>query len=65
MRWNEEKIPSETRWIEVFKILAQHNRPLKNMSLLAQYAFAIPGSSAEVERLFSIINDVWGPDKPQ
>jgi hypothetical protein len=36
-----------------------------NQSLMVQYAFAIPGTSTDVERLFSVINDVWGPDKGQ
>jgi hypothetical protein len=33
--------------------------------LLAQYAFATPGTSAEVETLFSIIKHVWGSEKGQ
>lgn len=64
-RWNETKTTSEFRWIETFKSLNNQNRPIKQISLLVQYAFAIPGTSTEVERLFSIINDVWGPDKGQ
>lgn len=30
---------------------------------MVQFAFAIPGSSTEVERLFSIIGNVWPPNK--
>lgn len=63
--WSHKKLTSDKRWLEVFSFANQQHRPLKNLSLLVQYAFAIPGSSTEVERLFSIINDVWGPDKPQ
>ena len=63
--WSNKQVKSEDRWLEIFKALAQQNRHIHNLSLLVQYAFAIPGSSTEVERLFSIINDVWGPDKPQ
>lgn len=33
--------------------------------MLVQYPFSIPGSSTEVERLYSIINDIWTPDKGQ
>lgn len=61
--WIEAKATSEERWLDLIKSLAQQNRPIKHTSLLVQYAFCIPGSSAEVERLFSIINDVWAPDK--
>lgn len=45
-------------------MLRQH-RPITQLSLLVQYAFSIPGTSAEVERLFSIINDIWTPEKGQ
>lgn len=63
--WDNKKLTSDKRWLEIFALTTQQHRPLSNLSLLVQYAFAIPGSSTEVERLFSIINDVWGPDKPQ
>lgn len=61
--WTSIAASSQARWLDVFKTLNQQNRPIQNTSLLVQYAFAIPGSSTEAERLFSIINDVWGPDK--
>lgn len=59
-------VSSESRWVEVIKYLKQQLRPISQISfLLVEYAFSIPGSSAEVERLFSIINDVWEDDKGQ
>lgn len=64
-RWTENKSSSETRWLDAFKSLSQQSRPIKEISLLVQFAFSIPGSSTEVERLFSYINDVWSEDKPQ
>jgi hypothetical protein len=64
-KWNEKTTPSELRWIETLRELNQQNRPIDQISLLVQYAFAIPGTSTDVERLFSIINDVWSPDKGQ
>lgn len=64
-KWNGSNESSERRWIETFGSLKSQNRPIKQISLLVQYAFAIPGTSTEVERLFSVINDVWGPDKGQ
>lgn len=64
-RWSEDKVSSVSRWIETFKSLNQQNRPINQISLLVQFAFSIPGTSTEVERLFSIINDIWGPEKGQ
>jgi len=63
--WTNNKISAETRWLQIFQELKGKGRLINNLSLLVQFAFSIPGSSTEVERLFSIINDVWGPDKPQ
>lgn len=62
-RWASEGVSSKQRWLESLKSLKEQNRPIPNFSVLAQYAFAVPGSSAEVERLFSFIKDVWGPEK--
>lgn len=61
--WNQEKTTSEDRWVEIFKTMKQQHKPLNQISLLVQYAMSIPGSSAEVERLFSKINDIWVPTK--
>lgn len=57
--WTEKGTTSEARWIEVFGELNKQRRPIKDLSLLVQYAFCIPGTSTEVERLFSTINNVW------
>lgn len=59
-RWASEGASTEHRWLETLKSLKQQNRPISNFSLLAQYAFAVPGSSAEAERLFSIIKGCLG-----
>lgn len=61
--WNENNVPSDRRWIETFCSMNSQNRPIQQISFLVQYAFSIPGTSTEVERLFSIINDVWAPNK--
>lgn len=63
--WNENEVPSEARWLEVLKDFAAQNRRINQFELLVEFGFAIPGFSADVERTFSYINDVWGPDKPQ
>lgn len=35
--WNNLKVTSEKRWLEVFALLAQQNRPINNLSMLVQY----------------------------
>jgi hAT family C-terminal dimerisation region len=62
-RWEAIALPTEGRWLELLKSLNEEHRPIPNFSTLAQYALAIPGTSTEVERLFSIIKNVWEPEK--
>jgi hypothetical protein len=62
-RWEAIALPTEGRWLELLKSLNEEHRAIPNFSMLAQYALAIPGTSTEVERLFSIIKDVWGPQE--
>lgn len=38
---------------------------IPNLEKLVEIAFSLPGSSTEVERLFSIINNVWTTEKGQ
>lgn len=61
--WNSMNVSSESRWLEIFKYMNVQQRPVKNLSSLVEFAFSLPGTSTDVERLFSIINDVWSPDK--
>jgi hypothetical protein len=46
-------------WTEATNNLKSQKRPMDQISLLVQYAFAIPETSTEV----SIINEVWGSNK--
>lgn len=64
-RWAAAEVTTEKRWLEMLLSLKEQQRPTPNFSLLAQYALAIPGTSAEVERLFSMIKGIWGPEKGQ
>lgn len=64
-KWSTLKTSAEDRWIQLLKSLSDQNRPVPNFKILAQYAFAVPGTSTEVERLFSIIKGIWGCEKGQ
>lgn len=62
-RWSSSQTSTDHRWLELLKSFKDQYRPIPNTSTLAQYALAVPGTSTEVERLFSIIKDVWGAEK--
>jgi hypothetical protein len=63
--WNQEEISNQEKWLRIIKRCKDIERPVVQLSLLLEFAFCIPGTSTEVERLFSIINDSWGSDKSQ
>jgi hypothetical protein len=64
-QWNQKSTAAENRWVQIFNFAESQNRTIDNLSLLLEFAFSIPGTSCEVERLFSIIGDIWGSDKGQ
>lgn len=61
--WTEKGTSSESRWLQIFQTMNEEHRPIKDLTLLVEFAFAIPGTSTEVERLFSTINNVWTLEK--
>lgn len=42
-KWNNEKIVSEERWIEVFNESEINDISFKNFATLIEYAYTIPG----------------------
>lgn len=56
---------SDERWIEVFKICSSQNLFVPNLSRFVELGFSLPGTSTEVERLFSVINSTWTDEKGQ
>lgn len=64
--WNniDKYTDSEKRWLQVFQHCRDNQTSITHLCMLVQFGFAIPGTSTEPERLFSNINDIWGPDKP-
>lgn len=47
----------QDRWIVLIKTISDQNSPITQISLVVQYAFAIP------EMTFSVINGVWNTEK--
>ena len=64
-KWNFSKVSNQEKWIEIFHRCKALETPIDQMSLLVEFAFSLPGTSTEVERLFSMINDAWSSDKGQ
>ena len=61
--WNENKLDCDNRWTQVFSFLHTKNINVENFYMLIQLVLCLPGTSASVERIFSIINKNWSPEK--
>jgi hypothetical protein len=47
----------------MFEFVQSEYIPLKNIQLILEFCFTIPGTSAAIERVFSITNALWTVDK--
>jgi hypothetical protein len=51
------------RWSEIFELVRSECISLKNTQLVLEFSFAIPCTSAAIERVFSITNALWTDEK--
>lgn len=63
--WKEKKLPSEERWVEVFKHMEASQVPYLEFSRLVEFVLCLPGTSAPVERVFSSAKNVWKTESSQ
>jgi hypothetical protein len=59
----EYKITTFERWSQIFEFVRSESISLKNTQLNLEFSFAIPGTSAATERVFSITNALWADEK--
>lgn len=43
----------------IFEEFRRENTTLVDMEKLVEFEFALPGTSTEVERIFSLVNNIW------
>lgn len=60
--WNAEKVHAERRWLECFDFFNSKSFGFKELLLIVEYGFALPGSNCPCERVFSLTNNVWTDD---
>lgn len=63
--WEENNIDTDKRWVEIFQHFAKNNIPYNHMLKVVAYILCLPGTSAPVERIFSLITEIWSVDKTQ
>lgn len=68
-KWTEEealsdkRIPSEEKWLRLFSHFKENHITANNLFKIIEYVFCMPGTSAPVERVFSLMNNVWTDDR--
>lgn len=55
----EEKPKTQEKWKEVFESMSKCNIEYQNIFKLVEFGMCLPGTSAPVERVFSIMGNVW------
>jgi hypothetical protein len=60
---NTKPLTAFEKWSEIFEFLRSECISLKNTQLNLEFSFAIPGTTATIERVFSITNALWADEK--
>ncbi|GBM70303.1 hypothetical protein AVEN_262521-1 [Araneus ventricosus] len=67
--WKQEEttryaiISSKEKWLRLFGHFKENHIAAPNMIKIVEYAFCLPGTSAPVESVFSLMNNVWTDDR--
>jgi hypothetical protein len=61
--WNTNFITAVERWSKVFEFVQSDSISLRNINIILEFSLAIPGTSASIERVFSITNALWNEGK--
>lgn len=56
-------LKSAPLWVEVFQLLKLAENKCENFERVLEFALSLPGTSAPVERVFSLMKNVWTPDR--
>jgi hypothetical protein len=56
---NTKSLTTFGRWSEIFLFVQSECILLKNTQLILEFSFAIPGTSAAIERVFAITDALW------
>ena len=63
--WSEEETPVDLIWVEIFAFFEKESIPYNNLALPVEFFLSLPGTSAALERVFSLINNFWTDEKSQ
>jgi hypothetical protein len=61
--WNTKSLTTFERWSEIFEFVRSECISLKSTQLILEFSFAFPGTSAAIERVFSVTSALWTDGK--
>lgn len=61
--WKESQMSAGDGWVEIFKFFNEKMIQFENISKIVEFCLCLPGSNAPIERVFSILNNVWTNEK--
>lgn len=61
--WKSDDMSCEEKWVLMMKHFGEKGISVANFSLVLEYIFSLPGTSAAVERVFSMMNNIWSPER--
>ena len=63
--WEKQNTTSDLRCIEIFKILKDNGIGSEYLEKIVEFTMCLPGTTAPVERVFSLMNLIWTNEKSQ
>jgi hypothetical protein len=62
---SSEKVPdtAEEKWQAIFEVFQKTDNSCTNISKMVEFATSLPGTSAPVERVFSIMGNIWSAER--
>lgn len=61
--WKDKSLRAEKRWVEIFCHMKRNDVPFDKFACVIEFALCFPGSSALVERIFSLAKKLWTDGK--
>ena len=58
-RWKNTTISYEQKWTQLLQAFKDKDIPISNFQKLVEFVFCLPGTSAPVEKMFSIMKNMW------
>ena len=62
-RWKNTTTSYELKWTQLLQAFKDKDIPISNFQKLVEFVFCVPRTSAPVERIFSIMKNMWSDDR--